>query len=172
VTKRTRKCVFLEEMNLVVPWAALIGLIQPFAATTGVKGGAPGARRLAFGVRRSAFGAETMLRIHFLRQLFGLSDPAMQEALHDVSVYCEFARLDTGATRLPDESTILRFRHFLEENKLSIQLLATHHQRHPGPEWPDAPDRQSGGRHLDCHTQFHQERQWRSRHRYAPDQER
>jgi IS5 family transposase len=66
-----------------------------------------------------------MLRIHFLQQWFGLSDPAMEEALHDVSVYCDFAHLDPGATRLPDETTILRFRHLLEENNLSRQLLAT-----------------------------------------------
>ena len=72
-----------------------------------------------------------MLRIHFLQQWFGLSHPAMEEALHDVSLYCGFARLDPGSTRLPDESTILRFgktpspRHLLEQNNLSIQLLAT-----------------------------------------------
>ncbi len=113
VTKRTRKRVFLDEMNLVVPWTELVGLIQPYAPSTGVKGGRP------------AFAVETMLRIHFLQQWFGLSDPAMEEALHDVSLYCEFARLDPGATRLPDESTILRFRHLLEDNDLSIQLLAT-----------------------------------------------
>jgi len=113
VTKRTRKRVFLDEMNLVVPWTELVGLIQPYAPSTGVKGGRP------------AFAVETMLRIHFLQQWFGLSDPAMEEALHDISLYCEFARLDPGATRLPDESTILRFRHLLEEHNLSIQLLAT-----------------------------------------------
>ena len=114
VTKRTRKRVFLDEMNLVVPWTELVSLIQPFASGgTGPKGGRP------------SFPAETMLRIHFLQQWFGLSDPAMEEALHDVSLYCEFARLDPGAMRLPDESTILRFRHLLEENNLSIQLLAT-----------------------------------------------
>jgi IS5 family transposase len=114
VTKRTRKRVFLDEMNLVVPWTQLVDLIQPFAArATGAKGGRP------------PFPVETMLRIHFLQQWFGLSDPAMEEALHDISLYCEFARLDPGATRLPDESTILRFRHLLEEHKLSIQLLAT-----------------------------------------------
>jgi IS5 family transposase len=114
VTKRTRKRVFLDEMNLVVPWTELVGLIQPFApGGAGAKGGRP------------AFPVETMLRIHFLQQWFGLSDPAMEEALHDVSLYCEFARLDPGAMRLPDETTILRFRHLLEENNLSIQLLAT-----------------------------------------------
>ena len=113
VTKRTRKRVFLDEMNLVVPWTELVGLIRPFAASgTGVKGGRP------------SFAVETMLRIHFLQQWFGLSDPAMEEALHDVSLYCEFAKLDPGSMRLPDETTILRFRHLLEENYLSIQLLA------------------------------------------------
>jgi IS5 family transposase len=113
VTKRTRKRVFLDEMNLVVPWAELVALIAPFAPSTGGQGGRP------------PFAVETMLRIHFLQQWFGLSDPAMEEALHDVSVYCDFAHLDPGATRLPDETTILRFRHLLEENNLSRQLLAT-----------------------------------------------
>jgi IS5 family transposase len=60
-----------------------------------------------------------------LQQWFGLSDPAMEEALHDTPLYCEFAHLDAGMARLPDETTILRFRHLLEENNLSIQLLAT-----------------------------------------------
>ena len=113
VTKRTRKRVFLDEMNLVVPWTELVGLIQPFAPVAGSQGGRP------------AFAVETMLRIHFLQQWFGLSDPAMEEALHDISLYCEFAKLDPGAMRLPDESTIMRFRHLLEENNLSVQLLAT-----------------------------------------------
>ena len=114
VTKRTRKRVFLDEMSLVVPWTELVGLIQPFAPTgTGAKGGRP------------TFAVETMLRIHFLQQWFGLSDPAMEEALHDTSLYCEFARLDAAMDRLPDETTILRFRHLLEANNLSVQLLAT-----------------------------------------------
>ena len=64
-----------------------------------------------------------MLRIHFLKQWFGLSDPAMEEALHDVPLYREFAGLDAGASRLPDESTILRFRHLLEAHNLSGQML-------------------------------------------------
>ncbi|CAB3778804.1 hypothetical protein LMG28614_00741 [Paraburkholderia ultramafica] len=49
-----------------------------------------------------------MLRIHFMQQWFGLSDPAMEEALCDVPLYREFVGLDGGMTRLPDESTILR----------------------------------------------------------------
>jgi IS5 family transposase len=111
VSKRTRKREFLDEMNLVVPWGELIGLIAPHAPA-----GKTG---------RPPFAVATMLRIHFMQQWFGLSDPAMEEALHDVPLYREFAGLDAGITRLPDESTILRFRHLLEANDLSLQLLAT-----------------------------------------------
>jgi len=111
ITKRTRKREFLDEMSLVVPWTELVALIEPHAPS-----GKTG---------RPPFAVATMLRIHFMQQWFGLSDPAMEEALHDVPLYCEFAHLDPGMVRLPDESTILRFRHLLEENNLSIQLLAT-----------------------------------------------
>ena len=109
-TKRTRKREFLDEMNLVVPWAELVGLIEPHAPA-----GKTG---------RPPFAVETMLRIHFMQQWFGLSDPAMEEALHDVPLYCQFARLDPGMSRLPDESTILRFCHLLEEHDLSLQIMA------------------------------------------------
>ena len=109
--KRTRKREFLDEMNLVVPWSELVALVQPHAPA-----GKTG---------RPPFAVMTMLRIHFMQQWFGLSDPAMEEALHDVPLYCEFAHLDAGIGPLPDESTILRFRHLLEVNNLSIQLLAT-----------------------------------------------
>jgi IS5 family transposase len=111
VTKRTRKREFLDEMNLVVPWKELTGLIQPFAPAS--KTGRP------------PFPIVTMLRIHFMQQWFGLSDPAMEEALHDMALFREFTQLDAGATRLPDESTILRFRHLLEANNLASQILAT-----------------------------------------------
>ena len=111
VTKRTRKREFLDEMNQVVPWAELVAVIERAAPPS--KTGRP------------PFAAEVMLRIHFMQQWFGLSDPAMEEALHDVPLYREFARLDAGMSRLPDESTILRFRHLLESHNLSPKLLAT-----------------------------------------------
>jgi IS5 family transposase len=98
-------------VNLVVPWSELVGLTQPHAPA-----GKTG---------RPPFAVETMLRIHFMQQWFGLSDPAMEEALHDVPLYCQFAQLDPGMSRLPDESTILRFRHLLEEHGLSLQIMAT-----------------------------------------------
>ena len=110
-TKRTRKREFLDEMNVVVPWAELVGLIQPHAPA-----GKTG---------RPPFAVETLLRIHFMQQWFTLSDPAMEEALYDTPLYCEFARLDPGISRLPNESTILRFRHLLESNDLALQIMAT-----------------------------------------------
>ena len=112
-TKRTRKREFLDEMTLVVPWAELVALIAPHAPTRSTKGGRP------------PFAVETMLRIHFLQQWFNLSDPAMEEALYDTPMFREFAGLDVGEDHLPDESTILRFRHLLEANHLSVQILAT-----------------------------------------------
>ena len=107
-TKRTRKREFLDEMERVVPWRALIDLITPYA---------PDGKR-----GRPPFPVDTMLRIHFMQQWFTLSDPAMEEALHDVPLFREFAGL-TWETRLPDETTILRFRRLLEEHKLAPQIL-------------------------------------------------
>lgn len=108
--KRTRKCQFLEQMDQVVPWAALVELIAPYypEGRTG----------------RPPFGLQTMLRTHFMQQWFSLSDPAMEEAFFDTPLYREFAQLQE-LSRLPDESTILRFRHRLEEHKLSEQILQT-----------------------------------------------
>ena len=108
-TKRTRKREFLAQMERVVPWAALVDLVAPFAPE-GKKG-------------RPPFAVETMLRIHFMQQWFTLSDPAMEEALHDVPLFREFVSLGWDS-RLPDESTILRFRHLLEKHKLAEQILA------------------------------------------------
>ena len=112
-TKRTRKREFLDEMNLVVPWAELVSLITAHAPAPGAKGGRP------------PFAVETMLRIHFIQQWFNLSDPAMEEALYDTPMFREFVGLDAGEDNLPDESTILRFRHLLEAHNLSLQILAT-----------------------------------------------
>ena len=108
-TRRTRKAVFLDEMNLVVPWTELLSLIAPHAprAKTG----------------RPPFELVTMLRIHFLQQWFGLSDLAMEEALFETALYREFACL-SSVERIPDRVSILRFRHLLEEHQLAPQILA------------------------------------------------
>jgi IS5 family transposase len=110
-TKRTRKREFLAEMERVVPWASLVERVAPFA---------PEGRR-----GRPPFSVETMLRIHFMQQWFTLSDPAMEESLHDVPLFRDFAGLGGWGDRLPDETTILRFRHLLEKHKLAQQILQT-----------------------------------------------
>ena len=110
-SKPTRRRVFLEEMDRVVPWTELVALITPYF---------PEGRR-----GRPPFAVEAMLRIHFMQQWFNLSDPAMEDALHDVALFRDFAGLGSWCDLLPDESTILRFRHRLEEHKLAPKILAT-----------------------------------------------
>lgn len=72
---------------------------------------------------RPLFAIETMLRIHYLQQWFGLSDPVMEEALHDTPVYREIAELDGVLDPLPDESMTLRFRHLLEKRDMATDML-------------------------------------------------
>ena len=108
-TKKTRKGKFLDEMERAVPWSALVEIVEPHCprAKTG----------------RPPFAVETMLRIHYLQQWFSLSDPAMEEALHDTPLFREFAKIGQGVERLPDETTILRFRHLLERHDLAPDML-------------------------------------------------
>lgn len=110
-SKRTRKREFLDSMEKVVPWTDLVALVEPYQPDSGRRGQQP-------------FAAETMLRIHFLQQWFNLSDPAMEEALHDVPLFRDFAGLSSWDDAVPSETSILRFRHRLEKNKLAAEILA------------------------------------------------
>jgi IS5 family transposase len=107
VTRRER---FLAEMEAVIPWATLVALIVPHYPVAG-----RGRRPLPL---------ETMLRIYFLQQWFDLSDPAAEDALYDSEAMRQFARVELGDDTVPDESTILRFRHLLEQHQLPAQLFA------------------------------------------------
>ena len=107
--KKTRKREFLGEMDQVVPWAALLAFVEP-RSPRAMTGSPP-------------FAIETVLRIHYLQQWFGLSAPVMEEALHDVLLYREFVGLGDGASRLPDETTILRFRHLLKSHDSAADML-------------------------------------------------
>ncbi|MCL2346065.1 MAG: IS5 family transposase [Desulfobulbus sp.] len=110
VGKQTRKAVFLGEMETVVPWSRLEGLIEPHYPKKGNG--------------RPPMPLSAMLRIHFLQQWFGYSDPAMEEALHDVPLLRQFAGLDAFEDVMPDESTLLRFRHLLEKHDLAVAIFA------------------------------------------------
>ena len=108
--KQTRREIFLAEMDQVVPWKALLALIEPHYP----KLGRPG---------RQPYPLATMLRVHFLQQWYALSDPAMEEALYDTPVMRRFAQLG-GLADIPDETTILNFRRLLETHGLAAKMLA------------------------------------------------
>jgi len=108
--KQTRREKFLGEMEAVVPWEGLLWVIAPYYPKAGNG--------------RRPYELSAMLRIHFMQQWFGYSDAGMEEALHDIPLLRGFAGLDTGLETLPDETTILNFRHLLERHGLSKRLLA------------------------------------------------
>ncbi len=108
--KVTRRERFLAEMNAVIPWAALVALIRPHY---------PQPRR-----GRPPMPIETMLRIYFLQQWFDLSDPAAEDALYDSEAMRRFVGVELGDDAVPDETTILHFRHLLQTHQLPAQLFA------------------------------------------------
>jgi IS5 family transposase len=108
--KQTKREKFLSEMEVVVPWQALIDLIEPHYPKASKKGGRP------------PYPLATMLRIHLLQQWYSLSDPAMEEALIEVPTMRRFAGIELISDRIPDETTILGFRHLLEKHDLGKQI--------------------------------------------------
>jgi hypothetical protein len=106
--KKTRRGVFLEEMELVVPWKVLLKIIEPHYPVAG-RG-------------RRPYALESMLRVHLMQSWFALSDPAMEEALYEIASLRSFAHLSLNEP-IPDETTILNFRHLLEANDLADDIL-------------------------------------------------
>ena len=106
--KQTRREVFLAEMDQVVPWTALLALIEPHYPRAG-RG-------------RRPYPLATKLRLHFLQQWYALSDPAMEEALYEIAPLRQFARLSL-LDAIPDETTLLNFRHLLERHGLAAKML-------------------------------------------------
>src|SRR2546427_560825 len=96
-------------MEQVVPWRELCALVEPHYPKPG-KG-------------RRPVGVERMLRIYFLQQWFNLSDPGVEEALYDSAVMRQFVGIDLGCEPAPDETTVCKFRHLLEEHQLGEQIL-------------------------------------------------
>jgi IS5 family transposase len=106
--KVTRREAFLSEMDAVVPWRCLLALIEPHDP----KGGRP------------PMPLETMLRVYFLQNWYALSDPMAEESLYDSDAMRHFAGIELGDDRIPDETTILDFRHLLERHGLTEALFA------------------------------------------------
>ena len=107
--KKTRREIFLAEMAQVIPWSQIEAVIEPVYPKPG-KG-------------RRPYPLQTMLRIHFMQQWYNMSDPAMEEALYDSTSMRKFAGLSLTHGAIPDETTILNFRHLLERNGLTQQIL-------------------------------------------------
>ena len=107
--KVTRRERFLAEMDTVIPWATLIALIEPHYPKAG-RG-------------RQPLGLEKMLRIYFLQQWFNLSDPQAEDAIYDSESMRRFARVELSEDVVPDETTILRFRHLLEQHELTGRIF-------------------------------------------------
>jgi IS5 family transposase len=110
-TKKTRRAQFMEEMEQVVPWRELYARVAPHYPKSGNG--------------RPPIGLERMLRIYFLQQWFNLSDPAVEEALYDSAVMRQFVGIDLGREPVPDETTVCKFRHLLEEHGLGGEILET-----------------------------------------------
>ncbi|OIR03106.1 transposase DDE domain protein [mine drainage metagenome] len=108
-SKTTRRAAFLAEMNRVMPWSALCALIEPVYPKAGNG--------------RPPIGVERMLRIYFLQSWFNLSDPAVEEALYDSLSMRNFVGIDLGQERAPDETTVCKFRHLLEEHDLGKRVF-------------------------------------------------
>ena len=112
-TKQTKRKKLLSEVEVVVPWQPLLALIEPHYPKTSKKGCRP------------PYPLATMLRFYLLQQWYSLSDPAMEDALIEVPTMRRFAGIDLFSDRIPDESTILSFRHLLEKQGLGEQIFET-----------------------------------------------
>ena len=108
-TKKTRREQFLEEMEAVMPWTELQALVEPYYPK-----GETGRPPLGLGI---------MLRLYFVQHWFALSDPAAEDALYDSAALRRFVGIDLGLAAAPDETTILNFRHLLEQHDLCGQML-------------------------------------------------
>ncbi len=107
--RKSRRELFLDEMERIVPWSALCLLVEPHYPKAGNG--------------RRPVGLEIMLRTYFVQQWFNLSDPGVEEALYESPVLQRFVGVDLGAAPAPDETTICRFRHLLEKHDLCGMML-------------------------------------------------
>lgn len=99
-----RKMAFLDHMDAIIPWDVLIEKIDK--------------KRPNYRRGRSKIETKRMLKIYFLQLRYNLSDPGIEEEVYDRLTFQKFLDIDITTDRIPDESTVLRFRHFLEQHQL------------------------------------------------------
>ena len=108
--KQTRKAEFLARMGELVPWKEFCAVIQPCYPKVGNG--------------RPPIGLERMLKMYFIANWFNLSDVACEDAMYDVSAFRDFCGFDLGCERIPDATTLMNFRHVLEQNNLGAAMFA------------------------------------------------
>jgi IS5 family transposase len=108
--KRTRREIFLEKMEQVVPWSRLMEVIEPHYPRSGKRG-------------RPPIGLERMLRMYFVQQWYGLADEAVEDAIYDSQALRNFMDIDLSQQSVPDATTLMGFRHLLEANDLTQAML-------------------------------------------------
>lgn len=108
--RATRKAEFLAKMEGLMPWSALCALIEPHYPKAGSG--------------RPPIGLERMLRMYWVANWFNLADEACEDAMYDIAVFREFCGFDLGRERIPDATTLLKFRHLLEENDFGKEMFA------------------------------------------------
>ena len=108
--RATRKAEFLGRMETLVPWAQMCALIEPHYPKAGNG--------------RPPVGLERMLRMYLIANWFNLADEACEDALYDIAAFRDFCRIDLGRERVPDATTLLNFRHLLEQHQIGAALFA------------------------------------------------
>ena len=106
--RKTRKELFLARMEALLPWAIMLEVIEPVYPKAGNG--------------RRPYPLDTMLRIHCMQQWYSLSDGAMEDALYEITSMRLFAKLSLDQA-IPDRTTIMNFRHLLEQHRLARQLF-------------------------------------------------
>lgn len=108
--KKTRREEFLDTMDQMIPWADWVAMIQPYYPS-GKRG-------------RPPRGIETMLRMYMMQNWFNLSDAAMEDAVYDSYAMRSFLHIDFYKEQVPDATTLLKFRHLLEEHHIGEKIFA------------------------------------------------
>lgn len=108
--KLTRRDRFLAQMENVVPWQRLVAVVEPHYPKGGKRG-------------RPPIGIERMLRMYFVQQWYGLADEAVEDALYDSQALRDFCSIALTRESVPDATTLLKFRHLLEDKQLPQALL-------------------------------------------------
>lgn len=157
--KRTRRQLFLEKMEQVVPWARLMEVIEPHYPQSGKRG-------------RPPIGLEPMLRMYFVQQWYGLADEAVEDAIDDSQALRNFMDIDLSRQSVPDATTLMGFRHLLEANDLTQAILVEVNAMLIERGLLMSRGTLVDATLIDCGTRLDEEPGTRARCRNAPDEER